>query len=291
MSKVRSPNYPQLSLKEALDKAQVIYYAKHTAKLSMQQIAECLNYTSLNGRSLGVISAIRKYGLLEGSKDSLSISPDAVVIFERPDEHPEKREAIKVAALAPALFNELYNAFGSGNVADADLRIYLARAGFSRIAINDVIKSYRETMALVPESEADYNDPDSEESEMAQNTQQLSLIPGSYQKQITLEANAPTVVSNVSAANLEGFTEDLNYRISDDCKVRVLFSGKVTQEAIEKLIRYLELGKDDFPSKKQLEQQVNVNLDTNPKLLLPADSSVKSSSPVEPDFLRLNEGS
>lgn len=44
-------------------------------------------------------------------------------------------------------------------------------------------------------------------------------------------------------------TEILQYRISGDSRVRLLFDGTVTKEAIEKLMAYLDLAKDDYPSK------------------------------------------
>jgi hypothetical protein len=45
----------------------------------------------------------------------------------------------------------------------------------------------------------------------------------------------------------------LEIRISADSKVRLLFDGLVTKEAIEKLRKYLELAEDDYPSKDHLE--------------------------------------
>ncbi len=55
-----------------------------------------------------------------------------------------------------------------------------------------------------------------------------------------------------SAAVPEGrFTEDLNFRISDDCRVRLLFEGDVTKESIIKLAMYLRLAKDDYPSLRE----------------------------------------
>lgn len=41
--------------------------------------------------------------------------------------------------------------------------------------------------------------------------------------------------------------EELRYRIAPDCKVHIQFDGMATQEAITKLINYLELGIGDFP--------------------------------------------
>lgn len=41
--------------------------------------------------------------------------------------------------------------------------------------------------------------------------------------------------------------EELRYRIAPDCRVQIQFNGIATQEAIRKLIHYLEIGIGDFP--------------------------------------------
>ena len=41
--------------------------------------------------------------------------------------------------------------------------------------------------------------------------------------------------------------EELRYRIAPDCKVHIQFKGIATQDAIRKLIGYLEMGMADFP--------------------------------------------
>lgn len=41
--------------------------------------------------------------------------------------------------------------------------------------------------------------------------------------------------------------EELRYRIAPDCKVHITFKGIATQDAIRKLINYLEIGIGDFP--------------------------------------------
>lgn len=56
-------------------------------------------------------------------------------------------------------------------------------------------------------------------------------------------------------ASQDSCSEELHQRISDDCKVHVLFEGTVTQEAIQKLIKYLNLAVDDYPTKKQPEEE------------------------------------
>jgi hypothetical protein len=46
----------------------------------------------------------------------------------------------------------------------------------------------------------------------------------------------------------------LTFRISRDSIVHVTFDGRVTQEAIDKLIFFLEGSKDTFPSSKEVER-------------------------------------
>ncbi|MBD1879072.1 hypothetical protein [Coleofasciculus sp. FACHB-T130] len=48
--------------------------------------------------------------------------------------------------------------------------------------------------------------------------------------------------------------EILQWRLSEDCTVRIQFNGSVTQEAIKKLIAILELNTDVYPTKQLLKE-------------------------------------
>src|SRR5438105_3092705 len=119
-SKMRSPNYPQLSLEEAIERVRTVYSAHHTTKANQEQIAKTLGYGSINGTSQGVVSALRKYGLLQGGNDALSVSHDAVMILERQQDHPERIAAIHRAAFAPVLFSEMHEHFKNQSPTDED---------------------------------------------------------------------------------------------------------------------------------------------------------------------------
>ena len=41
----------------------------------------------------------------------------------------------------------------------------------------------------------------------------------------------------------------LAHRVSANCMAQVIFEGPVTQKAIDKLIAYLEMAKDNYPEK------------------------------------------
>jgi hypothetical protein len=47
--------------------------------------------------------------------------------------------------------------------------------------------------------------------------------------------------------------EDLKFRIARGCSAAIYFEGMVTQEAVEKLIEFLEFSKDTFPTQAELE--------------------------------------
>jgi len=189
---MRSPNYPQLSLLEAINKAQVLYVAIHTAKASPEKVAEKLGYKSLNGRSMGVLSALKKYGLLAGKGDELTLTHDAVIIFERPDEHPEKQEAIRRAALSPPLFAEIYNHFKGQMPGLADLRVYLSKLGFSKTALDEISENYDQTIRLVTPLTENYaaGDTSSDKEEMSDmsSSQPLSQ-PSNVNPLATMSAN------------------------------------------------------------------------------------------------------
>ncbi len=149
MAKARSPNYPAIGLKEAVEKAEDIYRNDYQNQLPRAVAAKHMGYASLNGKSLGVLAALLKYGLLEGRGDSTRVSDLAVTIIAHPPGSPERAEAIKDAASRPDLFQELDKRYPDGKGSDAAIRSYLLTQKFIPQAADSALRSYRETKALV----------------------------------------------------------------------------------------------------------------------------------------------
>lgn len=103
-----------------------------------------MGYNSLNGASATSISALIKYGLLEGRGDEIKISDRAMCILH-PQSPEEKAEAIRQAAREPELFRDLAERFPGRMPAEDVLRNYLIRNGFAPAAVSSVILAYRET--------------------------------------------------------------------------------------------------------------------------------------------------
>lgn len=154
--RVRSPNYPALSLKEAVDKIAMVYRAHQQHPAPREVIAKALGYTGLNGASATVISAINKYGLLDGRAEDLRVSERAMSILH-PHNKEERIKALRDAAAEPKLFAELAERFPGGVQNDELLKNYLLRNGFAINAVTSAIQSYRETSDFVFQEAAGYD--------------------------------------------------------------------------------------------------------------------------------------
>ena len=146
--RVRSPNYPALSLVEALDKVAGIYRQIHNHAGPREVIAKAMGYAGLNGASATAISALHKYGLLERSGEEIKVSDRAMRIMH-PHAPAERAEAIRQAAFEPQLFAELNERFPDHMPNDELLRNYLVRKGFAPAALTAVISAYRDTSDMV----------------------------------------------------------------------------------------------------------------------------------------------
>ncbi|MCB2100131.1 MAG: hypothetical protein KDE22_04630 [Rhodobacterales bacterium] len=153
--RTRSPNYPAISLPFAIEKISTLYKNMHTHPGPRDVIAKAMGYASLNGSSMTVISALHKYGLLEGRGDEVKISDRAMCILH-PESHEERVTAISDAASDPHLFVELDEKFPGRTPNDELLKNYLARHRFSPSAISQVIRSYRETKEFLERESGSY---------------------------------------------------------------------------------------------------------------------------------------
>lgn len=251
--KPRSPKYPQLPLREAIERVGKAHKANRTYRVEKVSVARALGYGGVNGASVSLIGTLKQYGLLEENKEGVMVTQAAVTILRAPEGDLERAQALRAAAFAPKIFTDLREAYGedvSELPAETTLQYRLEQRGFLEKAAGEVIRTYRDNLEFVSEEAAEYTEPETVDDQPMEAPQMQTQQPPTT----TQAGSVATVGGPVSAIEQEPFTETLQYRISGDSKVRLLFDGVVTQEAIEKLIAYLKLGKDDFPSKADLEQ-------------------------------------
>lgn len=147
--RIRSPNYPALSLPDAIEKVTALYRNMHTHAGPRKVVVKGMGYNTLNGASATAISALHKYGLLERiSGDEIKVSERALRILH-PHSPEERATAIREAAVEPPLFVELAERFPGRLPNEELLRNYLVRKGFAPAAASQVILTYRETSELV----------------------------------------------------------------------------------------------------------------------------------------------
>jgi|SRR5579862_2222063 len=156
MAKARSPEYPLIGLKEAVDKVSAAYAKDYQNKVPRVVLAEHMGYKTLNGKSLGVLSAVGKYGLIEGRGDESRVSDLAVTIIAHPPGTPERLAALKEAAGRPELFAELDGRFQGGRVSDSAIRAWMLQQKFIPLAADTALRSYRETKQLVEAESGGY---------------------------------------------------------------------------------------------------------------------------------------
>jgi hypothetical protein len=161
MARIRSPNYPAISLAEAIKRIGQVHAKERQHFASRNVILKGMGYSGVNGVSLGVLSAVLKYGLLEqqGRGEDYRVTDRAVAILH-PHDPAEKVAAINEAAKAPPLFAELLDHFKGDLPSDDNLRVYLVRRGFSQTSLPNVIQAFRDTLEIASLEDLAYSAPD-----------------------------------------------------------------------------------------------------------------------------------
>lgn len=162
MSRSRSPNYPQISLKDAVARVTGVYKRDYQTDIPRVVMADRLGYSGLNGKSLAVIGALSKYGLLDGRGDVLRVSDLALRIIAHPPGSAERHAALVEAASRPALFQELDQRFPGGRASDAGIRAFLLTRGFIPPAAETALRAWRDTKHML-EAEAISGQPETED--------------------------------------------------------------------------------------------------------------------------------
>lgn len=151
MARMRSPNFPQLTLKECLGIAGDLYGKIRKVTVDREAAAKELGYSGLTGRSLKVLGALNQFGLIDNLKGGQCRVTDLAeqALHGYPEE--EKLEAIHTAAHSPKLFGAIFDEFGEGIESEHAIRSFLLKRGFTDKGVESALESFLETQRFLDE--------------------------------------------------------------------------------------------------------------------------------------------
>jgi hypothetical protein len=144
MTRMRSPSYPSIPLRQAVDLTGKIFKSCRTNVVSREVAAEAMGYSGLTGRSLSVIAALIQFGLLtKAGKGDVKVTQTAVDILH--GEERDRNPALRKAGFSPQLFRDIHERFPEGIPSENAIRSFLIRQEFGDVAIGPAINAFMET--------------------------------------------------------------------------------------------------------------------------------------------------
>ncbi len=151
--RVRSPAYPSMGLKDALEKARVVYDKDKAFSAKVDVVLRHWGYTNpTSGRAQGALSALKQFGLLDetGTPGNREIKLSAIalsIIQDKVPDSPERARAIKTAALKPKIYAELWSKWGPDLPSVENIETYLVRdRQYNEDAVKGLIDDYKATI-------------------------------------------------------------------------------------------------------------------------------------------------
>lgn len=152
---IRSPSYPSMSLRDAVDAVAKIEGQYRASPVDRTVAAKLIGYTTLSGPANKALAALASYGLLErAGKGETRVTGRARAILHANSDN-ERVDNLLAAASEPDLFRELRDRFEDIAVPPEEGVItYLNRQGFNPSAVKPAAKAFLQTMSYVEELSA-----------------------------------------------------------------------------------------------------------------------------------------
>lgn len=221
-SRERSPAYPVVDLKMAVNRAKALYDAEGKNPVPRELAVKSVGYKSLSGRALQILSSLYQYGLIERAKGKVKVSSEAFTILHAPEGSRDKTEALVKCSLSPSIFKEIYGEYKDKLPSDDTLKWYLKQRNFSGGAAETIIQCYKETISFAKLGEIEYNEGGEQNETNRQNV---------------MEPPMETFVQNSGA----GASKPVVFPIGEKTAYLTISGGNPSREDLELLKKYIDL--------------------------------------------------
>lgn len=150
----RSPAYPDFDLREAIEKARILWDKEGRNFAPLSTIQEHWGYKENTGTGLRAVAALKQFGLLSdrgrGDNRQACLTELALsIVLDQRETSTERIAAIQEAALAPSMHSQLWEEYKGDLPSDATLQFVLQKERkFSPRGAKSFIKELRGTIAF-----------------------------------------------------------------------------------------------------------------------------------------------
>jgi hypothetical protein len=145
--KVRSPSYPFIDLKTAIERARRLFEAAQRSSIRQDTAAAHWGYSVKSSGGKQTIAALRAFRLLEGD-GMVKLTERALrILLDERNPSPEKDVLLRQAALSPTLHGRLWEKYKAVLPSATDLKMSLVlEDGFNENSVDEFIAEYIETL-------------------------------------------------------------------------------------------------------------------------------------------------
>ena len=153
-NRTRSPAYPYIPLPSALEKAAVLWQVEGRHAAAVNVAMQHWGYKEESSTGYSCVAALKKFGLVdhEGMGDSRQVRLSGLalsILLDKNPDSPERRDALRAAALGPRIHAELWERYGTELPSDQSLKRFLVvERSFNETAVDELLDEYKVTMAF-----------------------------------------------------------------------------------------------------------------------------------------------
>jgi hypothetical protein len=148
-SRKRSPGYPLIDLKEAIQKANILWQKDKGNRIPKKVAFEHLGYESEGGYSSRVLAALKHFGLITEKQNDIMLTKEAIDLAIYKPEDQSYKEIVRKIAFKPYIYEKIYNEYNGDLPSDATLKSKLIHNyEFNAGIVDKFIANFRSTLAF-----------------------------------------------------------------------------------------------------------------------------------------------
>jgi hypothetical protein len=273
----RSPNYPSIGLAEAIEFVGKLIEKDGKAGAVPEVAIRHMGFNAMHGQARAILSALRKFGLIDYVGGRVVPTDDAVNIVRFPTGHARKHASLQKAVMKPAIYQSLLARYAPiGEIpSDESLRPELVTDfDFNPKAVSGFLSDFKASLSyaglldgnqllISPEAIAPRAEPESpSEEDDTMPTPQVTT-PGLAPS--VASAAPPRITRTITNPTPETHTgPTISFPLSRGNVIEIRMRSKVSRAEFEKVKRIFDLSEVAFVEDESNSESPPASGDTTP---------------------------